>query len=101
MMYGRETGNMHICSTHHIHGLVINTGLDVVLTLQEAREQLHLEALGETVRGYAFEAGAFPLVLAHSLAFALVLADTLVGLIAMQLFLVLLCFQGQRFCLRG
>ena len=88
-------------STHHVHGLVIYTRPDIVLPLQEAREELHPEPLRETVRRDAPVPRLLPLLLAHTFPCALVLAHASVGLVAMELLLVCVRLRGWGLGLRG
>lgn len=47
--------------------LIINTSLDIVLALQQAREGLHLERIRQTIRHDAPKARSPDLILAHPL----------------------------------
>ena len=76
-------------TTHRVHGLVKDSRLDVVLALQKAGEDLHLEPLRDAVGSNPFEAGLLPLFLTHALAHTLHIPDTPVSLITvLELFLV-------------
>ena len=58
--------------TYNVHRLVVDSGLDIMLPLQEARQQLHLEALGKTVRRDPPEASPLSYILRHPLSRVLV-----------------------------
>ena len=61
-----------------------------MLPLQEARQQLHFEALGKTIRRDPPEARPLSLILRHPLSCILVFTDALVGLVAKQRILIFL-----------
>lgn len=90
---------MRTC-TYNIQRLVINARPHVVLPLEETSEELHLQVLRDAVRRYASKPRLLPLVLAHALPRAFMLAHALIRLVSEQLFFVLLRLKRERFRLR-
>lgn len=82
-----------------VDGLVEDPRLSVMLSLEEARKELHLEALCNAVRRQAFVSRLLPLHFAHALALALDIAHAAISLVPMLQLFIFIC--EQRFCLRG
>lgn len=88
-----------IKSTYDVHCLIVYPRLDVVLPLQEARQQLHPEATRKTICRDPSETGFLSLLLAHPLSCVLVLTYSPICLVSKQVLLVLVRILRRRLSL--